>query len=250
MDWHYSAGGQPAGPVSDNQLQGLLREGKVTAETMVWREGLADWQPAGSVSELSGIFKGGAGVPPPPGAPAARAPSGSGEAVSTLSAGAERARPMALNKCSECGKEVSTQATACPHCGCPLTSSAQANAPALASPPAAAQPTTAPASPKQPEKVFAGRLGVCFAIFVVLYIIGMFMPEPTMSESFKAGEKLGILEGIMAYNGGRMKASDDSLDAAARRVTAGMKFDTSESRDDWIRGYKVGYDIGWDRAKR
>ena len=27
---------------------------------------------------------------------------------------------MALIKCSECGKEVSTQATACPHCGCPI----------------------------------------------------------------------------------------------------------------------------------
>ncbi len=30
---------------------------------------------------------------------------------------------MALIKCPECGKEVSNNAAACPHCGCPLQSS-------------------------------------------------------------------------------------------------------------------------------
>lgn len=29
---------------------------------------------------------------------------------------------MALTKCTECGKDISSQATACPHCGCPITS--------------------------------------------------------------------------------------------------------------------------------
>lgn len=28
---------------------------------------------------------------------------------------------MALIKCSECGKEVSDKATACPNCGCPIS---------------------------------------------------------------------------------------------------------------------------------
>jgi len=27
---------------------------------------------------------------------------------------------MALNKCKECGKEVSSQAKTCPHCGAPV----------------------------------------------------------------------------------------------------------------------------------
>lgn len=27
---------------------------------------------------------------------------------------------MALIKCSECGKEISSKATACPNCGCPI----------------------------------------------------------------------------------------------------------------------------------
>lgn len=28
---------------------------------------------------------------------------------------------MPLNKCPDCGHDVSTKAEACPHCGCPLT---------------------------------------------------------------------------------------------------------------------------------
>lgn len=32
---------------------------------------------------------------------------------------------MALIKCPECGREVSTMAVSCPHCGCPINSSTQ-----------------------------------------------------------------------------------------------------------------------------
>ena len=28
---------------------------------------------------------------------------------------------MSMIKCTECGKEISDKATACPHCGCPMT---------------------------------------------------------------------------------------------------------------------------------
>ena len=28
---------------------------------------------------------------------------------------------MALNKCPECGREVSSRANACPYCGCPVS---------------------------------------------------------------------------------------------------------------------------------
>ena len=28
---------------------------------------------------------------------------------------------MALFKCPECGREISDKASACPHCGCPVT---------------------------------------------------------------------------------------------------------------------------------
>src|SRR5512141_1559932 len=45
MNWHYVENGQQAGPVDEAQLEELVRSGKVQPETLVWREGMANWQP-------------------------------------------------------------------------------------------------------------------------------------------------------------------------------------------------------------
>jgi uncharacterized membrane protein len=45
MNWYYAAGGQQQGPVDDTQLDALVSSGQVTAETLVWHEGLPNWQP-------------------------------------------------------------------------------------------------------------------------------------------------------------------------------------------------------------
>jgi uncharacterized RDD family membrane protein YckC len=45
MNWHYVEQGQQAGPVADEQLQKLFREGKINADTLVWSEGMANWIP-------------------------------------------------------------------------------------------------------------------------------------------------------------------------------------------------------------
>ncbi len=45
MKWYYESGGQQQGPVSEADLDRLAAEGKITADTLVWRDGLADWQP-------------------------------------------------------------------------------------------------------------------------------------------------------------------------------------------------------------
>lgn len=45
MNWHYVDQGQQAGPVTGAQLLQLFQSGKVTADTLVWREGMADWVP-------------------------------------------------------------------------------------------------------------------------------------------------------------------------------------------------------------
>ena len=49
--------GQQQGPVSASDLPKY----GVTPQTKVWKEGMANWQPAGSVAELAGIFS----APPP-----------------------------------------------------------------------------------------------------------------------------------------------------------------------------------------
>ena len=45
MKWFYALAGQQQGPVDDAQLDALLAAGTITLETLVWREGLANWQP-------------------------------------------------------------------------------------------------------------------------------------------------------------------------------------------------------------
>ena len=45
MNWYYVEAGQQAGPVDDAQLQELLGSGKIQQETLVWREGMGNWQP-------------------------------------------------------------------------------------------------------------------------------------------------------------------------------------------------------------
>jgi uncharacterized RDD family membrane protein YckC len=50
MNWYYVEAGQQAGPVNDAQLAELVSSGKIASETMVWREGMANWQPYREVS--------------------------------------------------------------------------------------------------------------------------------------------------------------------------------------------------------
>src|ERR1700733_2454444 len=49
MNWFYSINSQQLGPVSDPQLDELLNSGKINHDTLVWHEGMADWQPLHSI---------------------------------------------------------------------------------------------------------------------------------------------------------------------------------------------------------
>ena len=65
-EWFYASEGRQIGPVSEEELTRLVRDGVVTPATLVWREGLADWvtwsslHPAGFAPQ----------PPPPPPMPA------------------------------------------------------------------------------------------------------------------------------------------------------------------------------------
>ena len=48
MDWYYAHEGNQKGPVSEPELQNLVQQGVVTAGTLVWREGMANWEPFGN----------------------------------------------------------------------------------------------------------------------------------------------------------------------------------------------------------
>ena len=48
---------QQAGPFGWEELDGLVKKGELTAQTLVWKKGFADWVAAHSVDELKIIFK-------------------------------------------------------------------------------------------------------------------------------------------------------------------------------------------------
>lgn len=59
--WFYAYEGQQRGPYPEIQLREFIATGAVTADTLVWTEGMANWQRAGEIPGLMSM---------PPGAPA------------------------------------------------------------------------------------------------------------------------------------------------------------------------------------
>jgi uncharacterized RDD family membrane protein YckC len=88
MNWYYAEAGQQAGPVDDAGLEELVRSGKIRAETLVWREGMANWQPYGQIM--------------PPGAAGPAAPPMVGGAAGAVAGGTEAV-------CAECGRIFDVQ---------------------------------------------------------------------------------------------------------------------------------------------
>jgi len=73
--FHVALGGQQAGPFGVPQIQGLVGQGQVNAQTLVWAAGMPQWTPAGQVPALAALFSAppplpGSVPPPIPGAPA------------------------------------------------------------------------------------------------------------------------------------------------------------------------------------
>jgi len=66
--WFLAFDGQQHGPYPEGQLRQFIAEGRITADTLVWTEGMADWQNAG---DIPGLFAGPPGLPHSGGPPAA-----------------------------------------------------------------------------------------------------------------------------------------------------------------------------------
>lgn len=45
MKWYYVENGQQAGPIEETEFPQLVRTGKLRGETLVWREGMTNWEP-------------------------------------------------------------------------------------------------------------------------------------------------------------------------------------------------------------
>jgi GYF domain 2 len=66
--WFYASEGQQQGPYPEIQLRELISRRTITPDTLVWTEGMANWQKA---SDIPGLVPGGSGPPavPQPGGP-------------------------------------------------------------------------------------------------------------------------------------------------------------------------------------
>ena len=83
MAWRFVIHNQTSEPYDETAIRNLVELKLVHAGTLAWREGLAQWTPAGQIPELAALFPAAtaapAGVPPiPPTAAAVPPPPGSG----------------------------------------------------------------------------------------------------------------------------------------------------------------------------
>lgn len=62
-NWFVAIDGKSLGPFSIEQIRGGLNSGQYSGNTLVWRDGFADWQPLGRVQEIK-AGPGSAGPPP------------------------------------------------------------------------------------------------------------------------------------------------------------------------------------------
>lgn len=51
--WYYGEHGQQFGPVSDPEIRGMIASGRISPQTVVWRDGMPAWMPLAEVAELS-----------------------------------------------------------------------------------------------------------------------------------------------------------------------------------------------------
>lgn len=56
--WFYAEGNRERrGPVSGEDVAALFRSGQLSADTLVWREGITDWQPLRNVADELGLHE-------------------------------------------------------------------------------------------------------------------------------------------------------------------------------------------------
>ena len=65
LAYYVLIGGEQVGPLDEAGLIGLMKGGKLTAQTQVWTKGMANWEAAGNVGELAALLAQNVVVAPP-----------------------------------------------------------------------------------------------------------------------------------------------------------------------------------------
>ncbi len=106
MDWYYAEQDEQKGPIDDATLAEYVTERQITADTLVWNEGMADWQPYGAVAAAAA-----AAVPeaePGPEPDAALAPQSSAVVPRAVADVPAEVLPEGAAACQQCGRVYPT----------------------------------------------------------------------------------------------------------------------------------------------
>jgi uncharacterized membrane protein len=52
-EWYYAVNNEQKGPVSEADLRGQLAASRIPSDTLVWKDGMANWTPASDIASLS-----------------------------------------------------------------------------------------------------------------------------------------------------------------------------------------------------
>lgn len=53
MKWHFIQQDEQQGPVTEEQIKGLIAAGNLNADNLAWCERMVEWKPIGEIAELS-----------------------------------------------------------------------------------------------------------------------------------------------------------------------------------------------------
>ena len=89
-DYYVVIDGEQKGPMATEQLENLKQDGMLTSDTLVWKDGMAEWGKAGEQEDLEKLFAAAAPPPAPPPTPSTPAPPApAGEAAQMPAPSAE-----------------------------------------------------------------------------------------------------------------------------------------------------------------
>lgn len=55
MEWYYAKNGQQQGPVPDETIEKLYRDGEIASGDLVWNESMTDWVPIGTLPQFAAV---------------------------------------------------------------------------------------------------------------------------------------------------------------------------------------------------
>jgi GYF domain 2 len=162
-EWYVGIDGQPVGPVDKAYLKSQIDAGKVTPQSLVWREELTDWKPLNNFPELRELVAAKIVVATPTGAASApvaltrsKAPEPAPPSPRLSSPGPSSPRPGSPRPS---GPGPSSPRPGSPRPSGPGPSSPRPSSPQPGSPRPSAPRDAAPSSPRVPQPAIATKIG-------------------------------------------------------------------------------------------